>query len=267
MLENLEGTMEEITQFLSQFLTPEGETTGFFALLGALGLAYVGGVLSSLTPCIYPMIPITVGVIGGTAGGDRHPWKLLVVRSSVYISGMAIVYAFLGVLAGLTGQVFGTLTNTHGWYLTIGFVITLAALIMMDVIHFDPQALWAHLRHRLGFRSKPAEFPSKELSLLGVFSLGASSGFIAAPCTTPVMATLLAYIAKTQSVGLGLSLMFFFALGLGTILVLIAFFTGLIQFLPKSGMWMKRVKVASGILLLLFAQYLIYQAGRSGGPS
>ena len=79
----------------------------------ALGLAYVGGVLSSLTPCIYPMIPITVGVVGGLQNpNEPRNTRAVLIRGLAYVMGMAIVYAFLGVLAGITGQVFGSFTNT-----------------------------------------------------------------------------------------------------------------------------------------------------------
>ena len=96
--------------------------------------------------------------------------------------------------------------------------------------------------------------------------LGASSGFIAAPCTTPVLTSILAFIAKTQSVGLGLALMVAFSLGLGTLLMIIAGFTGALQLMPRSGHWMKRIKTLSGIILLGFAEYLIYRGGAMGGP-
>jgi thiol:disulfide interchange protein DsbD len=103
------------------------------------------------------------------------------------------------------------------------------------------------------------------MTLLGAFTLGASSGFIAAPCTTPILTSILAYIAKTQSVGLGLALMLSFACGLGTLLLLIAAFTGFLQLLPRSGNWMKTMKTLSGLILLAFGEYLIYRAGGLGG--
>jgi thiol:disulfide interchange protein DsbD len=173
---------------------------------------------------------------------------------------MTFIYAILGVVAGLTGQIFGSLTQTPGWYMGLGIIMTLAGLMMMDVIPFDPQALIERLsRRNSGGKSKVREGGT----LLGAFSLGASSGFIAAPCTTPVMTSILAYIAKTQSVGFGLLLMTAFALGLGTLLLVVATFAGSLQMMPKSGRWMNAIKVASGLLLLGFAHYLFFQAGAS----
>lgn len=262
--------MDSITQFLSNLLSASGELTLYQVLLAVL-TAYVGGVLSSMTPCVYPMIPITVSVVGGFHTEQRRAWHEIWVRSLCYVSGMATIYSFLGVVAGLTGKVFGTLTNTMGWYLGLGAIMTLAALMMMDIVTFDPLAFWESLKRKFAHGSKgmhahPTPMERKEMTLLGAFSLGASSGFIAAPCTTPVLTSILAYIAKSQSVGLGLALMLAFSAGLGTLLLVIAGFAGSMRVLPKSGKWMKAVKVGSGVLLLVFAEYLIYRAGSLGGP-
>ena len=233
------------------------------ALLAVL-LAYLGGILSSLTPCIYPMIPITIGVVGGIRTHHEEQNKRGVfMRGFAYVLGMAIVYAFLGVLAGITGQVFGSFTNTYRWYLFLGIVMTFASLMMMDVIPFDPQALLDRAKRALGIGNKPQKhFVEQDATLVGAFILGASSGFIAAPCTTPVLTAILGFIAQTQSVVLGLSLMLSFAFGLGTILIGIAAFAGSLQKLPRAGQWMNKIKVFSGILILAFAEYLIFKAGK-----
>lgn len=259
--------MDSITDSLSRLLMAEGGSLSVSQGLFAVLIAYFGGILSSLTPCVYPMIPITVSVVGGI-GSVRRAWPEVAGRGLAYVGGMAVVYSFLGVLAGLTGKVFGTLTNTSGWYIGLGIVMTLAALIMLDVIQFDPLVWWESLKRRFGKvprHAHPTPLERKELTLLGSFTLGASSGFIAAPCTTPVLTSILAFIAKTQSIGLGLSLMLSFSLGLGTLLLVIAFFAGAVQVLPRSGNWMKTIKILSGLLLLAFAQYLIYKAGQLGG--
>jgi cytochrome c-type biogenesis protein len=267
----LKKTMHSAMEFLANLLSTEGSSWGIGQILAAIGLAYLGGVLSSLTPCVYPMIPITVSVIGGIRGPDavnQRSWREILLRSAAYIFGMAIVYAFLGVLAGLTGKVFGTFTNTPGWYIGLGLVMTYAALVMIDVLPFDPAVWWGTFKRKLGFERSGALSRNQEaeqVTLLGAFTLGASSGFIAAPCTTPVLTSILAFIAKTQSIGLGMALMFSFAMGLGTLLLIIAIFTGALQILPRSGNWMKTIKVLSGLMLLAFAEYLFYRAGRLGG--
>ena len=230
----------------------------------ALGLAYIGGILSSLTPCIYPMIPITIGVVGGiqTHSEDKNKRGIL-MRGIAYVSGMALIYAFLGVLAGITGQVFGSFTNTPKWYLALGVVMTFSSLMMMDVFLFDSQAWLDRIKRIMGLHKSSKANSEKEATLVGAFALGASSGFIAAPCTTPVLTAILGFIAQTQSVIFGLSLMIFFAFGLGTILLAIAAFAGSFQRLPRAGVWMKNIKIASGILILLFAEYLFYKAGKA----
>ncbi|MCM2278837.1 MAG: sulfite exporter TauE/SafE family protein [Oligoflexia bacterium] len=263
--------MQSITDFLSSLLSPAAGGIGILQALLAIGVAYLGGILSSLTPCVYPMIPITVSVVGNAEGTGRRAWHEVWIRGLAYVAGMAVIYSFLGVLAGLTGKVFGSFTNTAGWYVGLGLIMTLASLVMLDVIPFDPLVWWEGLKRKFHFGAKvprhqhPTAHEKRELSFLGAFSLGASSGFIAAPCTTPVLTSILAYIAKTQSVGLGLALMLSFSLGLGTLLLVIAAFAGALKVLPRSGKWMKSIKVGSGLILLVFAEYLFFRAGSLGG--
>src|SRR3954453_14813575 len=107
--------MDSITQFLSKLLSLENGSITLWESLVAILVAYFGGLIASLTPCVYPMIPITVSVVGGV-GPVKRSWQDVSFRGLIYVSGMAVVYSFLGVLAGITGKVFGTLTNTWGWF-------------------------------------------------------------------------------------------------------------------------------------------------------
>ena len=254
--------MESLFQSLSQAL----DSGSLSSTIGALFLAYLGGILSSFTPCIYPMIPITIGFIGGTS---ERSFKSGLLLSSFYVLGMATIYSVLGVIASLTGRIFGTMTNTPAWYLTLGIVMALSALWMFDVIQFDPN-VWIEnfQRKRKGHHGKHGHAHGhghhhEEASnkILSAFILGASSGFIAAPCTTPVLTTILGYIATTKSLVLGTLLMFFFAMGLGTILVGVGTFTGSLKLLPKSGKWLEFVKKLSGGLILALGMYYAYKAG------
>ncbi len=273
--------MNSLSQFFSDFIASStGESTAGQMFISIL-IAYLGGVLASLTPCVYPMIPITVSIVGGL-GPTRKTWQEICARGVAYVGGMTVVYSFLGVLAGISGKVFGSMTNTSGWYLFLGIVMTFAALWMMEIIQFEPALFWAELK-KIGTRRSQTTHSashhaqqshsqqthhtahSSQSTWMGAFFLGASSGFIAAPCTTPVLTSILAYIAKTQSVGLGFVLMASFSLGLGTLLIAITVFTGSLQLLPKSGQWMMRIKMGSGLILLAFAEVLIYRAGTSGG--
>ncbi|MEW6055789.1 MAG: cytochrome c biogenesis protein CcdA [Bdellovibrionota bacterium] len=228
----------------------------------ALVLAYFGGILSSFTPCIYPMIPITVGFIGGTAERSvKTGWIL----SSFYVLGMAAVYTLLGVVASLSGKIFGTLTNSPGWYLALGLVMVASSLWMMGLIQFDPNA-WASkiLRSRAKHKQNTTIgiVERNEGTIFGAFILGATSAFIASPCTTPVLTTILSFIANQKSVAFGGLLMFAFALGLGTLLVFIGTFAGALKVLPKSGKWLDTVKIVSGLLILALGEYFVFKAGK-----
>ncbi|MGE4234214.1 MAG: cytochrome c biogenesis protein CcdA [Bacteriovoracia bacterium] len=219
--------------------------------LGAVFLAYLGGIFSSFTPCIYPMIPITIGFIGGARKDSVKKDNFLII---FFVLGMASVYTALGIAASLSGKIFGTLTNSTGWYLTIGIVMILSSLWTFEIIKFDPNTILSRFLHK----KNPVP---PQATLLGAFVLGSTSGFIASPCTTPVLTTILSYIATEQSVAFGAVLMMAFALGLGTILVLLGSFAGLLKHLPKSGAWLNRVKVLSGLIILAMGEYFIFKAG------
>ncbi|MBI4924828.1 MAG: sulfite exporter TauE/SafE family protein [Bdellovibrio sp.] len=255
--------MDFVSNFLNSLLSLEPAQSHIGHYLLAVIVTYAGGVLSSLTPCVYPMIPITVSVVGGISGHSRRSWKEVLFRIIAYMIGMTLVYSFLGVAAGLTGKIFGSFTNTSGWYLFLGIILTLASLMMLEVIRFDPSQ-FIHKLKRSHTKQHHLANP-KEVTHLGAFFLGISSGFIATPCTTPALTSVLAFIAQTQSVGVGLLLMFSFSLGLSTILLLIGLFTGALQILPKSGKWLEMVKLTSGLILLAFAGYLIYRSGQLSG--
>src|SRR5687767_4678449 len=116
--------MQSIVHFFSSLLLDSTGDTTIWSFFVAFLTAYVGGILSSLTPCVYPMIPITIGVVGGL-NDSRSRWSRLLLRSSAYVLGMTLVYSFLGVIAGLSGRVFGSFTQTFGWYLTLGVIMKL----------------------------------------------------------------------------------------------------------------------------------------------
>lgn len=258
--------MDSLSNLLQSLLNAQAGSVGLSQAMLAIAIAFIGGILTSFTPCVYPMIPITVGMVGGFSGGKRASWRELSIKGFCYVGGMTTVYSFLGVAAGLTGKVFGSFTNTPKWYFGLGLIIILSALWMMDVINFDPAAFIDQMKRKLSKSGSHSHtHHKKEVTPWSAFFLGATSGTIAAPCTTPVLTAILGFIAKTQSVGLGLSLMIAFSLGLSVLLLGILFFAGSAQVLPRSGNWMKNIKTASGGILLAFGIYLIYRAGLMGG--
>jgi cytochrome c-type biogenesis protein len=213
----------------------------------AYAAVFVGGVLTSFTPCIYPVIPLTVGYIGGRAHGSRLRGFFL---SLSYVLGMAITYAALGTAAALTGRVFGEVGSSPVSYIVAGNVCLLLALSMFDVVTIPlPSFLQG---------GAAAGAPAGHA---GAFGVGLVSGLIVGPCSFPVLGALLLYVGSRQNVLFGTSLLFVYALGLGALLVLVGTFSGLLAALPKTGRWSERVKGGFGLILLLAAQYLFVQAG------
>lgn len=207
--------------------------------------SYLGGVLVSFTPCVYPMLPITVGVIGSSnIGGSRTRGFLL---SLSYITGLALAYAGLGVFAAATGSFFGAISTSPYTFLFVGNILLLFGLIMLEVF-------------QLPFLS--VEVTTKAKGVPGVFLIGMSSALVAGPCTAPVLGSLLFYASTSGNLFFGAILLFTFAFGMGTILLLAGTFSGLLAALPRSGEWMVRLKKIIGLLMIGLAEYFLIQAGR-----
>jgi len=210
--------------------------------------AYLGGLLISFTPCTYPLIPVTVGFIGAQGASSKLRGFLL---SLFYVLGLAVTYAVLGAVAALSGRLFGQMQTTPLVYLIMANICLLMGLSMLDVFTISlpvPQKLAAYSGSgRKGF------LPS--------FLLGAASGFVIGPCTAPVLGVLLGFVALKTHVVMGLGLLFVFAFGMGTLLILAGTFTGLIAALPQSGRWMTMVTRVFGVILIGAAEYFLYTAG------
>jgi thiol:disulfide interchange protein DsbD len=218
---------------LSQTLQGQLETGSLLALL----VVFAAGLLTSLTPCVYPMIPVTVTFIGGASGGNR---KRAVTLSVVYVLGMAAVYAALGVAAALLGRTFGQFTRSP-WVFGIA---------LLDLISIPVPGM------AVGVQQKGA----KRGGLLGAALMGVAAGFVAAPCTAPVLGALLFYIGSTRDVVWGGTLMLVFALGLGMLLMLLGIFSGMLTSLPRAGVWMDWIKKIFGVGLVITGVWFCYQA-------
>ncbi len=207
--------------------------------------AFVGGLLASFTPCIYPMIPITAGVIGNrNLGGSK---KKGLVLSIVYVTGMALAYASMGMFAALTGRLFGEINTNPFAFFIIANLMILMGLSMLDVFSL-PTFVPKNTSNSGGFA--------------GILMIGVASGFVAGPCTAPVLGVLLAYVASTQSLVFGGSLLFIFAFGMGFLLILIGTFSGMLATLPKSGTWMVQIKKVMGILMIGLGEYFLIKMGQ-----
>ncbi len=215
----------------------------------ALATLFGAGVLTSLTPCVYPMIPITASVITGTARKNQGRYRT-VGLTLIYVVGMAMLYAFLGLLAGMTGMLFGTVSASPWARLAIGNLLLLFALVMLDVLPVPvPRRLLEWVGRREGG------------SYGAVFLLGASSGVVAAPCGAPAFAVVLTWVAATQAGLMGFVYLFVFSLGMTALLVVVGLFAGALAVLPRSGAWMVWMKRLAALLMLAMAEYYFVQAG------
>ncbi|AKU91904.1 protein-disulfide reductase DsbD family protein [Vulgatibacter incomptus] len=205
-------------------------------ILGALAVAWLGGVLTSLTPCVYPLIPITLGVFGARQAGSRLKSFGLV---TTYVLGMAAMFSGLGFAAASSGKAFGTIL-ANPWVL-VGLATFFAVMASSMFGAFElavPQGLAQRL-NRVG-----------GTGFGGAFAMGLVAGVVAAPCTGPVLASLLTVVASSGQPVFGLLLLFTYALGVGLPFFLLGGFS---VSLPRSGAWMDGVKSVFGVALLAMA--------------
>lgn len=217
----------------------------------AIATLFGAGVLTSLTPCIYPMIPITAGLLAGSAR-ENAPRSRTVGLTLTYALGLALLYATMGLVAGMTGQLFGTIASNPWVRFAIGNILLIFGLAMLDVFPVNaPQRLlqWAG---SLGGGSYPS-----------VFLLGATSGIVAAPCGAPAFAAVLTWVATTRSGALGFVYLFAFSLGMTAILIGVGLFSGTLAALPRAGKWMNWLKKLGGVMLIGMAEYYFVQMGRT----
>jgi len=217
-----------------------------------LGLAtmFGAGLVTSLTPCVYPMIPIVAGVLGGAGATQRSRARTLGFTLT-YVVGLALVYASLGLLAGLTGSLFGAVNSNRWSYFAIGNLLLLFALAMLDVFPVTVPSRLLNWANRFGGSSYG-----------GIFAMGATSGLVAAPCGAPAFAAALTFVGTTQSAGWGFAYLFVFSLGMTALLLAIGVVSGLAGSLPRSGAWTLWIKRLAGVVLLGMAEYYFFQMGK-----
>lgn len=206
--------------------------------LPAIGLAFIGGILMAMTPCVLPMVPIVVRVL---VGGEDTTTARRVVSAVVFTIGLALVYAMLGLGAAFTGGLIGGVLQSP--YVLGGFaaLFGVLALSMFGVFELEvPQSIQKKLR----FQSKG--------NLAGAFVMGLVSGLIASPCIGPVIASALIYFAQTRDAVLGFSTLFAMGVGIGTPFIIAGAVGGAVL---KPGVWMNKVKKLLGIMLLLGSAY------------
>ena len=209
-------------------------------------IAFLAGVLASLTPCVYPLIPVSVGYIVGNAQNARSRGFFL---SLFYVTGMAVTYSSLGILAVLTGSFFGKFSSNPLVNLISGAVIFIFGLAMFDLFNFN-------------FRFNLKLPQSGKKNYFWAFILGLVSGLMISPCLSPILGSILAYLATRKNIFYGGFLLFCFSYGMGLIFILIATFGAGITGLPKSGRWMILIKRICAGLIVLAGLFFMYTAIR-----
>lgn len=222
--------------------------TGFWGVLLTMGLIVLGGVALNLTPCILPMIPINLAIIG--AGAQAGSKKRGFALGSTYAAGMAIAYGVLGLVVVLTGSKFGTLNSSPWFNLGIAAIFLFLALAMFDIVSVDLS------RFQNGAAGPAAASRSK---FIVAYTMGTVAALLAGACVAPVVISVMLQATTLHAKGVTVGLLLPFLLGLGMGLPWPFAGAGL-SFLPKPGKWMMRVKYGFGVMIVLFAAYYGYLA-------
>lgn len=207
----------------------------------AFFLVYIGGVITSISPCILSMIPVLIGFIGGYGQTSKFKGFFL---SLAFVLGMSVTFALLGLLAASLGLVFGQIGK--GWYYILSLVAIIMGLNLLGVLKFN----FPHLK----------VVPLKMKGFLGAFLVGLFFGLVASPCATPVLAVILTFVATKGSLAYGSGLLFTYGFGHGLPLLIIGTFTGMVKELSKVQRYTHYVTQFSGGLLVIIGLYLLYIA-------
>ncbi len=212
-------------------------------LIYALVVIFFAGFLSSLTPCVFPMIPITISILGNKVINQTRFKSFLI--SAAYVLGIATTYSILGVIASSTGSILGTYMADPKFIIVLSLIFILMGLSMYGLFEI-------RLPHFV-----IDKFNVEKRGYLGVFLSGIIAGVIASPCIGPVLVGLLLYTSITQSMVLGFLFLFTFAMGFGVLLVLLGIFSQLINNLPKSGGWLEGAKFIFGTVMIAMGFHYI----------
>ncbi len=232
----------DTTQTIST--SQDNEIAGYIAEKGlflTLILIFIGGLALNLTPCVYPLIPITISFFGAQVSNNKAQ---KIIMALVYVFGMSITYSVLGLVAALTGGLFGSLLQNPIVVAVIVLILIALALSMFGLFEIRiPQSI--------------ANFSGKNRQgYFGTALMGLTVGFIAAPCIGPFVLGLLVYVGQVGNAFLGFLMFFILAMGLGFPYIFLAIFSGSISKLPRSGEWMEGVKIIFGFVMVGLALYI-----------
>ncbi len=213
----------------------------------AYGASYLGGVVATASPCILASIPLVIGFVGGYAGGNK---KQAFFYSLTFVLGLAIVMSILGAMASLMGTLFGQVGVY--WYFVVAVILMVMGLQLSGLINL-----------KLGGASQ--KFLPKRTGLIGALILGALFGLVLSPCASPVLAVILTLAAVKGEVAYGSSLLFAYALGQGTLVILAGTFTGVIEsFLQSRGARASVImQQVAGFLIFFVGAYIFFQGIRA----
>jgi thiol:disulfide interchange protein DsbD len=210
-------------------------------LLTLLGV-FVGGIALNLTPCVYPLIPVTISFFGARTGESRGK---LAMHALLYVIGLATTNSILGVVAALTGSLMGAALQNPAVLIAVAVVLLLFAASLFGLWEFQlPENL----------RSSASKSYS---GYFGSLFMGLTLGVVAAPCLGPFVVGLLTWVAGMGSPWLGFLVFFVLSLGLGTPLFVLAMFSGALEKLPGSGAWLLWIRKAMGWVLIAMAVYFV----------
>ena len=242
IFEKIELSLTETPSATQQESDPISNALESSGLLIGLLFVFLGGLALNLTPCVYPLIPITVGYFGGQSEGSTTK---LFFMGVLFILGLSVTYSAIGVITSLTGAVFGALLQSP-------FVILLIVVIMLGL----SLSMFGVYEFKL-----PDSFVNKaggaKSGMYGAFFMGLTMGIVAAPCIGPFVLGLVTYVATKQDPFFGFLLFFVLAVGLGTPYLFLAVFSGKIKKLPRAGEWMDAVKHIFGFILIGMALYFL----------
>jgi len=218
------------------------------------------GFIASLTPCTYPVLPLTIGYIGNQAGANR--WRTFILSLSL-VTGLAVVYAVLGSIVSAVGGTFGSIMGNGLVLYAIAMYYLIMGLFLLDVFQIPNLKIFTTLHSRTANRK----------GLLGAFMIGGVSGLIVGPCTGPILAVALGAIALTLENVQGMDyalqivkggiLLFLFGFGQGALILLAGTFTGVLYNLPKAGAWMEIIKKGFALLIIVTASLLFVFVGQN----
>ncbi|TMO71330.1 cytochrome c biogenesis protein CcdA [Pseudoalteromonas aurantia] len=203
-------------------------------------LAFFMGLLTSLSTCLYPLLPITIATL------SQNSTSSVTLRALLYCLGLSSVYAILGATAALSGQFFGSIASHPFTQIIFANLLLLFAFVLKGWIPL-PTFLYA--------------FSQKQHSHSALL-MGVASGFVAAPCSSPILAAILLFVAEQQNITWGIAILFSFAVGMCLLLFLAGIFSGFIAKIPKSGRWLNIIQWFMFVLLLIMSQYYLLRAGQ-----